>query len=136
MFQTIDRARQSLQDWRASRALRRGHDDSNPGAVSATAHVSLHHNADFMRLWAAQSISQLGSHVSLLALPLTAAMALDATPGQMGLLTAAERLPFLMLGLVAGVWIDRRRRRPLLIAADYGRAAALAMIPLAALTGL
>jgi hypothetical protein len=54
---------------------------------------ALHGNTDFLRLWAAHAISQLGSHVTLLALPLTAAITLEATPGHMGLLTAAERVP-------------------------------------------
>lgn len=89
-----------------------------------------------MRLWAAETISQMGSHITLLALPLTAAITLEASPAQMGFLTAAERLPFLLFGLLAGAWIDRRRRRPLLIGADYARAAVLAIIPIAALLGV
>ena len=89
-----------------------------------------------MRLWAAESISQLGSHVTLLALPLTAAITLEASPAQMGFLTTAERLPFLLFGLLAGAWIDRQRRQPLLVGADYGRAAVLAVVPVAALLGM
>jgi len=83
----------------------------------------------------AQSISQFGTHVSLLALPLAAAVTLDASPAQMGLLTALERLPFLLFGLLAGVWVDRRRRQGLMVWADYGRAALLGLVPLAALAG-
>lgn len=89
-----------------------------------------------MWLWAAETISQMGSHITLLALPLTAAITLEASPAQMGFLTAAERLPFLLFGLLAGAWIDRRRRRPLLIGADYARAVVLAIIPLAAYLGM
>lgn len=89
-----------------------------------------------MRLWAAETISQMGSHITLLALPLTAAITLDASPAQMGFLTTAERLPFLLFGLLAGAWIDRRLRRPLLIGTDYARAAVLAIIPIAALLGV
>jgi len=70
--------------------------------------------------------------VTLLALPLVAVLTLDASPGQMGLLAAAERVPFLAFGLFAGVWVDRRRRRPLMVGADLGRAFLLALIPLAA----
>jgi MFS family permease len=89
-------------------------------------------HADFRNLWAAQSISQVGSQVSLLALPLTAVLTLDAAAWQMGLLTAAGLLPRVALALVAGVWVDRRARRPIMIAADAGRALLLATIPLAA----
>lgn len=93
-------------------------------------------HADFRRLWAAQTLSQLGSQVTFLALPLTAVVALDATPAQMGLLTAAGATPALLVGLYAGVVVDRRRRRPILVATDLGRAALLATVPAAALLGL
>ncbi len=97
--------------------------------------TGLWRHADFVRFWAAHTASQFGSHVTLLALPLAAVLTLDASPGQMGLLAAAERLPFLLFGLFAGVWVDRRRRRPLLVGADLGRAVLLALIPLGALVG-
>lgn len=84
---------------------------------------------DFLRLWAADTVSQFGSQVSLLALPLAAVLNLHAGPAQMGLLTAAGTAPALLFSLVAGAWIDRLRRRPLLIAADFGRAAVLLTIP-------
>lgn len=90
---------------------------------------------DFLRFWGATTVSQFGSQVSTLALPLLAAVTLDATPGQMGLLVAAERLPALLLGLGAGVWVDRHRRRPLLVAADLGRTGLLGLVPLLALLG-
>ncbi|MDQ3854940.1 MAG: hypothetical protein M3281_00925, partial [Chloroflexota bacterium] len=64
---------------------------------------------------------------------LTAALALGATPAQMGALGVAGSLPNLLFGLLAGVWVDRTRRRPVLIAADLGRALLLASIPAAAL---
>jgi MFS family permease len=86
---------------------------------------------DFMRLWGAETVSQLGTQVTLLALPLTAVLILDATPFEVGLLGTAEFLPFLLVGLPAGVWVDRLRRRPILIAGDLGRAIALGSIPLA-----
>lgn len=88
-------------------------------------------NADFVNLWAAESISQFGAQITLLALPLAAAISLDASAGQMGVLAAAGTLPVLLFGLFAGVWVDRLRRRPLLIAADIGRAALLLIVPLA-----
>ena len=97
---------------------------------------SLWRNADFLRLWAGQTASLFGSQITTLALPILAALVLDATPTQMSLLVAAATLPDLLIGLVAGVWVDRLRRRPLLIAADLGRAALLLLIPLAAAAGL
>jgi MFS family permease len=98
--------------------------------------TGLWRHPDFLRLWSAESISQLGSQVTLLALPLLAAITLDATPFQVGLLAALGWTPWLLFGLVAGVWVDRLPRRPLMIAADLGRAAVLATVPLAALLGL
>ncbi|HUS13972.1 MAG TPA: MFS transporter [Chloroflexia bacterium] len=89
-------------------------------------------NPAFRRLWAGQSVSQLGSQITLLALPLTAVLALGATPVQMGILGAAEAAPWMLFGLFAGAWVDRVRRRPVLIGADLGRAALLASVPLAA----
>ena len=89
-------------------------------------------SGDFMSLWAAQSISQVGSAVGQLALPLVAILVLDATAFEVSLLAALEFLPFLLFALPAGVWVDRLRRRPILILADVGRALALASIPVAA----
>jgi MFS family permease len=90
---------------------------------------------DFLNYWAAQAISQLGSQVTLLAIPLLAVLTLRATPWQMGILAAAETAPFLLTGLIAGVWADRRRRRPMLIAADLGRGGLLLLVPVAAWAG-
>lgn len=89
-------------------------------------------HADFRRFWAAETISQFGSQVTLLALPLIAALTLDASPFEMGLLTAMGTLPFLLVGLVVGVWVDRLRRRPIMVVADLGRAAVLLVIPVVA----
>lgn len=69
-------------------------------------------------------------------MPLLAAITLNATPAQMGLLVAAENAPILLLGLPAGVWVDRRAKRPLMIAADVGRAGLLLLVPLAAWAGV
>ena len=88
-------------------------------------------NADFMRLWAAQAISQFGTQVSLLAIPLAAAITLDASARQMGVLVAAETAPFLLFGLIAGVLADRVHRRPLLFWTDIGRAVLFLTIPIA-----
>jgi MFS family permease len=90
----------------------------------------------FVNLWAGQTISQFGSQISQLAIPLTAALVLNATPFQMGLLGAFQFAPFLLLSLFAGVSVDRLPRRPVLICADVGRATLLGSIPAAAVLGV
>src|SRR5512133_2672970 len=92
-------------------------------------------NPDFIKLWTGQTISTLGSHITNGGLPLLAVITLKASPFQMGLLQAVGSAPVLLFSLVAGVWVDRLRRRPILIAADLGRALILATIPLAAVLG-
>ena len=88
---------------------------------------------EFLKLWAATSISQVGDQITYLALPLVAVLTLDASALEMGLLTAAELVPALLFSLMAGVWIERsQRRRHLMIVADIARAALLASVPLAA----
>jgi MFS family permease len=101
----------------------------------AGAVTSLWHNHNFTRLWFATVVSNAGTQITNLAIPLTAALTLGATPVEMGLLAMAGSLPNLLFGLFAGVWVDRTRRRPILIWADLGRAALLGTIPLAALVG-
>lgn len=91
---------------------------------------------DFRRLWVAQTVSNAGSGVSVVAIPLAAVLVLAATPAQMGLLGAAGTAPALLLSLFVGVWVDRLPRRPLLIGADLGRAFLLALIPLTAALGM
>jgi MFS family permease len=95
----------------------------------------LWHNREFLRLWAGQTASQAGSRVTDLALPMTAILVLDASAGQVGILVAAEFAPSLVVTLAAGVWADRHRRRPILVGANLGRAAVLALVPILALTG-
>jgi MFS family permease len=85
----------------------------------------------FVRLWWANGISQLGTQVSILALPLAALFVLKASALGVSLLRAFAVLPFVVFSLPAGVWIDRVRRRPLMVAADAGRALAMASIPVA-----
>ncbi|MFC4114097.1 MFS transporter [Nonomuraea zeae] len=91
---------------------------------------------DFASLWAAQSVSQVGSQITTVALPLAAVALFDAGPAQMGLLNAAGYLPALLFTLLAGVWIDRGRRLPLLLGADLGRAVMIGLIPITALAGI
>jgi MFS family permease len=88
---------------------------------------------DFRRLWLGQTISEFGSMMG--ALSLLAILAFHASPVQMGLLEMLHSAPALILGLFAGVWVDRRRRRPLLIGADVGRFLLLMGIVLLTLTG-
>ena len=96
----------------------------------------LRHHRDFRRLWIGDGISQLGTRISALALPLLAVVTLHASTMQVAVLTALESVAFLVLGLPAGAWSDRMRRRPVLITGDIGRAVALATVPIAALFGV
>jgi MFS family permease len=98
--------------------------------------TGLWRHGNFMRLWIAQTISQFGSQITQLGLPLTAALVLGASPVQMGILGAAEFAPFLLFGLFAGVWVDRLPRRPILVWSDLGRGLLLATIPAGASLGL
>jgi MFS family permease len=98
--------------------------------------VGLWRYPDFLKLWVGQTISEFGSQITILALPLTAALALNATPFQMGVLTASQYLPSLLFGLFAGVWVDRWQRRKVLIVTNIGRGLLLLIIPVAALFGL
>jgi MFS family permease len=98
--------------------------------------ASLWRHREFLTFWTGSAISAVGSEITALAVPLIAALTLAATPWQMGLLSAAGSAPILLVGLFAGVWVDRVRRRPLMIATDLGRAALLLIVPLAAVTGV
>ncbi len=85
----------------------------------------------YRRLWSSILISSFGGQVSMLALPLTAAVLLHATPTQMGVLTAMEVLPFALLSLPSGVWLDRVRKLPVYVAGESAQALALASVPAA-----
>lgn len=87
---------------------------------------------DFVRLWGAATVSTFGTLVTRTALPFVAIIVLHASPLNIGLLSVAEFGPGFLVGLVAGVWVDRLARRPIMIACDLGRALLLASIPLAA----
>lgn len=92
----------------------------------------LRRNANFRRYFFGQSVSMLGDQIATIALPLTAVLALHATPGQMGALTTAYLLPNLLFSLHAGVWVDRSgRRREIMLAADVARGILTATIPIA-----
>ncbi|MER6943369.1 MFS transporter [Nonomuraea sp. NPDC000554] len=83
----------------------------------------------FRNLYLAGAISQLGSQIGYVALPLLAVTTLGAGPGEVGLLSALSTLTVLVLGLPAGAWVDRLRRRPLMVATDLARALVLASVP-------
>jgi MFS family permease len=102
--------------------------------VSAT-RSPLWRHADFRRLWIGQTISETGSRVSMLAIPLVAVLALHADAFAVGLLGTFEYLPFLLVGLPAGVWVDRLPHRAVMIVADAGRMLALGSIPVASALG-
>jgi MFS family permease len=97
-----------------------------------TSPTNLWRHPDFVKLWAAQTISVFGSLITGTALPFTAVLMLGARPFQMALLNGANLAAGLLVGLIAGVWVDRLRRRPILIATDLARAVLLVSIPLAA----
>jgi MFS family permease len=87
---------------------------------------------DFRRLWVGQSVSDVGTSVSYVVVPLVAVVYLHATAFEVGVLSALEWLPWLLIGLPAGVWVDRSRSRPLLIWCDVVRLALIGSLPLAA----
>ena len=91
---------------------------------------SVWRDPDFAWHWTGHTVSQVGSQITEIALPLVALLELQASSAQVGLLRALEFAPYLVLTLPAGVLADRRRRRPLMVGADLGRAALLALIPL------
>jgi MFS family permease len=118
-----------------------GHMTSEPAppadpAGAAAKRPSLWHHADYVKIWSAATVSLLGSQVSQMAIPFIAAVVLHAAAFQVALLGTFEMLPFILFALPAGAWLDRVRRRPVLIAADFGRGAALATIPIAYALGV
>jgi predicted MFS family arabinose efflux permease len=90
---------------------------------------------DFLRLWTSMTITSFGAQITNLALPLTAAVLLHATPLEMGILVALETLPFALVSLHAGVLLDRVRKLPIVILADVGRGVVLLALPVAAYLG-
>ncbi|PWU59709.1 MFS transporter, partial [Micromonospora globispora] len=96
----------------------------------------LFRHRDFRLLWTGQTVSSIGSNVTTVALPLVAVAVLDATTFQVAVLTAAAWLPWLLVGLPAGAWVDRLRRRPVMILCDLVSAVLFLSVPAAALLGL
>jgi len=98
--------------------------------------TGLWRNPDFVRLWGSLTITHFGGQVTFLALPLTAALMLNASPFEVGVLTALEALPYPLFGLFAGVLVDRAPKLPLIVMADVGRGLALLAIPVCAWFGV
>ena len=86
---------------------------------------------DFGLLWGAQTVSELGSAVTLVAFPLVAITALHASNFAVGVISASSTAAWMLVGLPAGVWVDRLRRRPVMVATDLGRAVLMASVPVA-----
>ena len=98
--------------------------------------TGLWRNPDFVKLWTSLTMTHFGGQITFLALPLTAALVLNATPLEVGILTALEALPFSLFGLFAGVIVDRMRKLPLIIACDAARGLALLAIPVCTWAGV
>jgi Na+/melibiose symporter-like transporter len=102
----------------------------------ATGPVSLWRDHDFVAVWSASTISIFGSLITRTALPFAAILVLEAGPLEISAIRSMEQVGVLVVGLAAGAWVDRLRRRPIMIGADIGRAILLATIPLAFIGGV
>ena len=107
------------------------HDSMNALFRLPLARTDLLRDPTYRRLWTSILISSFGGQVTLLALPLTAAVLLHAAPTQMGLLTAMEIVPFVLLSLPTGVWLDRVRKLPVYVVGEICIACAVATVPVA-----
>lgn len=111
--------------------------DSEPvPAVAVVRPVSVWRQRNFRAMWSAHTVSQFGTQITFFVVPVLALTTLSASTGQLGLISALETLPFLLFGLPAGALLDRWDRRRVMVAADIGRAAAIALLPIGHLTGL
>jgi MFS family permease len=105
-------------------------DGDQDGATRSGARAeSLWHNGDFLKFWFGETLSLFGSQVSNLAVPLIAVLIFKASPDLVGLLRFLQLVPYLLLALVFGAWVDRRRRRPVLVGANATRLVLIATIP-------
>ncbi|HVB43810.1 MAG TPA: MFS transporter [Streptosporangiaceae bacterium] len=93
-------------------------------------------NPDFVKLWAGESVSLIGTQVTQFALPLVAVITLKASAFEVGVLNALRFVPVIIVAIFAGVWLDRRRRRPVLIACALGNAVLISLVPISRVTGL
>src|SRR5258706_9196365 len=107
-----------------------GTTEPEPGATR-----SLWGDRTFLAVWSASTISIFGSLITRTALPFAAILVLKAGPLQISAIRSAELIAALIVGLFAGAWVDRLRRRPIMIWSDLGRAVLLGSIPVAAVLG-
>jgi MFS family permease len=99
--------------------------------VNAEPERGLWRHSDFLKLWSAETVSQFGTQFTILALPLAAVIVLHASVFEVAALNIVEFLPFVLISLPAGVWVDRMRRKPILVVGDLARALLLVSIPIA-----
>jgi MFS family permease len=133
----LSRPASAGRDARDAGGRRRQNAELPPQALNTTARFSgLWRHRDFHSLWTGQIISVFGSLTTRLALPFTAILFLQARPHEVAFVTSADVLAGICVALFAGVWVDRLRRRPIMIAADIGRAAIIAWVPIAAWYGV
>ncbi|MBU1228188.1 MAG: MFS transporter [Actinobacteria bacterium] len=107
-----------------------------PGGTVTSKSQGVWASTDFRHLWSASTISQFGSNIGELALPLLAIITMSASPAQVGLLRTAQFLPFLLLTLPLGVAVDRLAKRPLMLLADLGRCVLVGAIPILVWVGI
>jgi Na+/melibiose symporter-like transporter len=96
---------------------------------------SVFRNADFVKLWSGESVSLIGTQVTQFTMPLVAVLALNASVTEVGVLNALRFVPVLLLSLLAGVWLERRRRRPVLIACALGNCLLIGLVPVSSAAG-
>ncbi len=92
-------------------------------------------NRDFAKLFLGETISQVGSQVTQFTMPLVAIITLNATAFQVGVLNALKFVPVIVIALVAGVWLDRRQRRPVMIMCALGNALLIGLVPISSVSG-
>ncbi|MGC5050476.1 MFS transporter [Micromonospora sp. DT48] len=97
-----------------------------------TVKKSLWHNKDFLRFWSGETFSLFGAQITILALPLTAVLTLDARPEELGVLRFLQMVPYLLFGPLFGVWVDRYRRRTAMIGANVVRMVLIGLVPVLA----
>ncbi|WP_349425563.1 MFS transporter [Microbacterium sp. LWS13-1.2] len=128
-----DEAVEADQDAAAAAATRTPAAATTPAPAAGKG--SLWRDRNFLTLWSGQALSQFGAQITELAIPVLAVLMLDATEWEVGVLNAAQVAAFLVVGLPAGAWIDRMRKRHVMIVADGVRAVALGTLPVLALVG-
>lgn len=99
-------------------------------AAATAARPSLWRNRDFLKFWSGETLSLFGTQITVLALPLTAVITLNAQPEELGILRFLQMVPYLLFGPLFGVWVDRHRRRPAMIGANIVRMVLVGLVPL------